>query len=155
MNISFGNNSIGITPIIDTYSIKQDFIKNCNTDNKLYPNIDELGNPKFNIILPFIIMIICIMIMVFTFIKSAPEKTPSDDPEKPKERPYIVIISLIILCILCVLFGLYGIYLYIYIYYPEYDKWFKNLSPGCKDKHKLIINLQELENEKARYLREQ
>jgi hypothetical protein len=150
MNISFGNNSIDISPIIDTYSIKQDFIKNCNTDNVLYPNIDELGNQKFNIILPFIIMIIGILITVFTFIKSAPEEKQNDEPGKPKERSYIVFIILIILCILCALFGLYGIYLYIYIYYPEYNKWFEKLSPDCKKKYNFILNIQELENERAR-----
>lgn len=137
----------------DPNSIKQDFLMNCKTNNALYPNTDELGNPKFNIILPFIIMIIGIVIAVFTFIKSAPEVDKNNVEEKPKDRPYIVFISLVILCIFSALFGLYGIYLYIYIYKPEYKKWFNNLSGDCKDKHNLIQNLQELENQKARLSR--
>jgi NADH:ubiquinone oxidoreductase subunit 5 (subunit L)/multisubunit Na+/H+ antiporter MnhA subunit len=152
MNISFGNNSIGISPIIDTYSIKQDFLTNCKTNNALYPNTDELGNPTFNIILPFIIMIIGIIITVFTFIKSKPEVDKNNVEEKPKDKPYSVFLSLIIF-ILSVLFGLYGLYLYNYIYKPEYNKWSKNLSENCKDKLELLQNIERLNYEHERLLK--
>lgn len=151
MNISFGDTSFSGRPYVDLDRIKQEFIKDC-PDYKLFPNIDEFGNQTFNTIYPFIIMIIGIIIIIFTFMKSAPGV---DDKGLPKERPYIIYISLFVLCILCVLFGLYGIYLYIYIYYPEYNKWLEKLTPKCKETHNTILHVQAIENERSRLLREQ
>ncbi len=41
MNINIG--IPGISPVIDTFSMKQRFFKECKVDNILYPNLDELA----------------------------------------------------------------------------------------------------------------
>lgn len=155
MNIGIPGMNLGITGIstgINTFAMKEEFFKKCKVDNILYPNLDGLGNQNFNILWPFIVMIIGIIITVFTFIKTKPVIDGSEK-EKEKQRPYYIF-SLIVLIALTALFGFYGIYLYIFKYSPEYTKWLNSLSPDCQTKRESIVVAQAMQNAQDELLRE-
>jgi dipeptide/tripeptide permease len=132
--------------------MKEEFFKKCKVDNILYPNLDGLGNQNFNILWPFIVTIIGIIITVFTFIKTKPV-IYGTEKEKQKERPYYIF-SLIVLTALTALFGFYGIYLYIFTYLPESNKWLNSLTPDCQTKRESIVVAQAMQNAQDELLRE-
>ena len=150
MNINIG--IPGISAGIDIFPMKQRFFKECKVDSILYPNLDELGNPNFNTLWPFIVMIIGIIITIFTYIQTKPIIDGSEK-EKQKEKPYYIF-SLIVLTALCALFGFYGIYLYIFKYNPEYNKWEKSLTPDCVAQRKSIVDAQR-QNDQRQYEQEE
>jgi hypothetical protein len=152
MNIGIPGMNLGIPGItmgVNTFAMKEEFFKKCKVDNILYPNLDGLGNPNFNILWPFIVTVIGIIITVFTFIKTKPV-IDGTEKEKQKDRPYYIF-SLIVLT---ALFGFYGIYLYIFTYWPESKKWLNSLTSDCQTKRESIEVAQAMQDAQDRLLRE-
>ena len=155
MNIGIPGMNLGIPGIttgVNTFAMKEEFFKKCKVDNILYPNLDGLGNPNFNILWPFIVTVIGIIITVFTFIKTKPI-IDGTEKEKQKVRHYYIF-SLIVLTALTALFGFYGIYLYIFTYLPESNKWLNSLTPDCQTKRESIVVAQAMQNAQDELLRE-
>ncbi len=107
-----------------------------------FVHVDPLGNQKFNTQWPILVIIIGIILSVFAYIGSRPDKDEKTGESKERTGLQKFLLGLTWLFILCAIFGAgYGAYLYFAIYLPEYFKWFETLPIEAKGKLGMITTI--------------
>ncbi len=113
--------------------IKSNFVINYGSYSEPYDSLDAMGYQKFNTQWPYLVAIICLILMIVSFVVGKQDVDPKTNQPIEKSIGKKLLTGLGWALLFGTLFGTsYGIYLYFAVYMPQYAKWFESLPSQAK-----------------------